>query len=257
MSEKTISFKNSKDVNLTASLWAAESESVVILAHGSGSNRYANGRFKGLAQALQQNGYDVLSFDFSGHGQSDDYVFDTATSVEDVKAVIAYAKSQGYKKIALFGHSFGALSCFKALSSSIDTMISLGGVSGPVEWPWKPSYNPEQLEKIYQDGYITAPINDGLREVVKCSISVFDDIKAIDQIQLFKAITFPVFFIHGDADSEEQKLTKFSEQALPLLSRGSEVKIISGANHNFFDHMPEVISATTSWLEKHMPINKS
>lgn len=253
MIEKKISFKNSQNLNLIGSLWPADSDALIIMSHGSGSNRYANGRFKEIALALQSGGYNILSFDFSGHGESDDTVFNTAGSVEDVKAAITYAKDQGYKRIALFAHSFGAFSCLKSCPE-VETMIFLGGVSGPIEWPWKPNYTSDQLKKIYDDGYITAPINDGLREVIKCGISAFDDIEAIDQKALLSSITCSVLMIHGDADSEERKLAEFSKKALSFLPKDSEVKIISGANHGFFDHIPKVIDVIKAWCNKELPL---
>ncbi len=44
----------------------------VLLAHGFSSNRMGNNRmFVELARALAAEGFDVVSFDRAGHGESD------------------------------------------------------------------------------------------------------------------------------------------------------------------------------------------
>ena len=252
-----VSFINSNNLKIVGSLWKAPSTSIVIMAHGSGSNRYARGLFEKIAIALQAEDYNVLSFDFSGHGASDDAIFNTVHAIDDLQAAIKYSKVQGYKKIALFGHSFGALPCLEVSSQDIKTMILLGALVGPVDWKWKENYTAEQLQQIYKDGYITTPVNDGPRATIKTDVHIFDEILAIDQKKLLGKVHCPVLIIHGAADQGEKDLLVFSQRAMSLLPAGSELKIIHGAGHLFLDHIRQVITLTKQWLTQHFPVKGS
>jgi pimeloyl-ACP methyl ester carboxylesterase len=248
-----VNFKNSKNISLVGSLWQTDSDAIIVMAHGSGSNRFARGLYEKLAIALQAEHYNVLSFDFSGHGESGDVIFNTQRSVEDLEAALQYVRNQGYKRIALFGHSFGSLTCLKFFSPDIETMILLGALTGPVNWKWKEYYTPEQLQQIEKDGYITSEVNDGLRATIKTDVHVFQEILSINQQELLKHVTCPVLMIHGD-DQDEQNLLEFSKKALSLLPAGSELKIIPGASHIFLDHSNEVIKLSKDWYSKHFPL---
>lgn len=247
-----VTFKTNKGLKIVASFWPATSDAIIIIAHGSGSNRYGRGLLEKICLALQSEKYNVLSFDFSGHGESDDAIFNTAHAIEDLKAAISYAKKQDFKRIALFGHSFGALPCLEVASREIKTMVLLGALTGPVEWQWKHNFTPEQLAQIYKDGYITTQVNNGLRKTIKTDVHIFDEILAIDQKELMRKVTCPVLIIHGDADEGEKDLLVFSHKSLQLLPQGSELTVIPGAGHLFLEHVTPVIELTTKWYKKHL-----
>src|SRR5581483_4257185 len=105
---KTVSFKNSNQLKLVGSLWTADSDAIIIMAHGSSSNRFGRGMLEKVAIALNKENYNVLSFDFSGHGESDDEIFTAAKSLIDLAAAVKFAKAQGYRRFSFFGHSIGA-----------------------------------------------------------------------------------------------------------------------------------------------------
>jgi pimeloyl-ACP methyl ester carboxylesterase len=251
---KTVTFNNSNNLRIVASFWPAASDAIVIMSHGSGANRHARGLFEQIAVALQLDGYNVLAFDFSGHGESDDAIFNTMHAITDLKAAIDYAHQQGFKRIALFGHSFGALPCLEVASANIKTMVLLGALVGPVDWKWKENYSTEDLGKIFKEGYITSSVNDGSRSIIKTDVHIFEEILAIDQKKLLSKVHCPVLIIHGNADQGEKDLLPFSQKALKLLPHGSELEIIPGAGHLFLDHVAEVIALTRAWCQKFFKI---
>jgi pimeloyl-ACP methyl ester carboxylesterase len=108
------------------------------------------------------------------------------------------------------------------------------------------------LEQIYKDGYITTLVNDGLRDIIKTDVRIFDEILAIDQKKLLSKVECPILIIHGNADQAEKDLSEFSFKALPLLPRGSDIKIIAAADHLFLDHATEVIAMSLEWYQKHV-----
>jgi len=255
-----ISFKNSRGLTLVGTLWQASSDCIIIMVHGSDGNKLANGLFPKIALALQEENYNVLTFDFSGHGESDDDIFSLKKSIDDLLSAIEYATSHGYKKIILFGHSFGALTCLEALAlrseasrrvrlSSIKTMILLGGMTGPVHWKWEDFCSPDELKIIQNNGYAITEVNDDFRKIVKSDIGILDELAQVDQEKIMSTINCPVLLIHGDADQLESGFLELSKKALLLLPKESELKIIPGASHTFLDKIAEIITLTKTWLK--------
>lgn len=249
-----IYFKNTHGVLLAGYLWKNNSKTVIILAHGSSSNKKARGFFEALAPLLQAQGHSILTFDFAGHGESEDTVFTLEKSVDDVHAAVDFCTKAGYETILLFGHSSGAYGCLKAFTPKIKTMILVGALSGPVDWKLEDKCTSEHLKEAKHTGQITLKVNDGYRDTLKISGKIFDEIAKIDQQKLFAPVTCPILFIHGDSDQDELDLQKYSQQALKLLPPSCQLTIIPGASHLFTESVPAVNLLTAEWLMKHLPI---
>ncbi|MBF0505116.1 MAG: alpha/beta fold hydrolase [Candidatus Omnitrophica bacterium] len=105
----------------------------VILAHGffNAKDAYI---FREIAKALTAN-YDVIAFDFRGHGKSSGLFTWTARECADLRCVIAYVKKCKYESIGLMGFSLGAaISLIEtAQNPDIKTVIA---VSAPYDL-WK------------------------------------------------------------------------------------------------------------------------
>jgi pimeloyl-ACP methyl ester carboxylesterase len=110
---------------------------VVILAHGFFNAKDAY-LFREIAKALAVH-YDVVAFDFRGHGKSSGLFTWTSRECADLEAVIAYVKEQGYGSIGLMGFSLGAaISLIEAAQNpDIKTVIA---VSAPYDF-WKIDYH--------------------------------------------------------------------------------------------------------------------
>jgi len=59
-----ITFINSRNLKLVGNLFPTNSKSIIIFAHGFISDKRSKGRFPRLTEALNQCGYNVLTFDF-------------------------------------------------------------------------------------------------------------------------------------------------------------------------------------------------
>ncbi len=79
---------------------------VIVLAHGFFNTKDAH-IFREMAKVLAVH-YDVVAFDFRGHGKSSGFFTWTAKESVDLRAVIEYAKSCGYEAVGLMGFSLGA-----------------------------------------------------------------------------------------------------------------------------------------------------
>jgi pimeloyl-ACP methyl ester carboxylesterase len=79
---------------------------VVIVCHGGARNKDIYASVTTCEYLFQD--YDVITFDFRGHHESGGKWSGDGSTHLDVKAVIAYARGQGYQKIGVVGWSFGA-----------------------------------------------------------------------------------------------------------------------------------------------------
>jgi pimeloyl-ACP methyl ester carboxylesterase len=249
-----VSFKNSRGLTLAGSFFHGSSNAIVIMAHGATSNRLWGGKFEKIATALCNAGYSVLSFDFSGHGESEDDIITLGKAADDLKSAIAFVKEHEFERIALFGHSLGAFACLSSFCPEVETMVLIGGLTGPVEWKWEEMCTPEQLEELKKKGYASQLVNDGLRETVRVDAKILADILEIDQETLLKNITCPVLVVHGDTGQQELDLLAFSKKALSFLPKESQLKIIEGAPHSFTENAEEIAELTTEWLKSHFSL---
>jgi alpha-beta hydrolase superfamily lysophospholipase len=77
----------------------------VVVCHGISANM---GAFVGVAPFLHRAGFNVLFFDFRGHGASPGHTASFGWhESEDVRAACKYLRSRGQDKIALYGFSMG------------------------------------------------------------------------------------------------------------------------------------------------------
>jgi len=244
-----VSFKNSKGLTLRGNLWPASSKSIIIMAHGSGSNRFASGLFTDLAKRLNEKNYNILVFDFSGHGKSTDTIFTLNQSVDDVASAIHFVKKNGYENIMLLGHSLGAYACLKNYSPTIKRMVLIGGLTGPVDWSWEDMCTKEQINNMKKTGYIEAEVNDGLRAKLKIDGKLLDDLRAINEKELLQDVKCPVLIIHGDADQQERDLYKSTRKGIDYFPSKPDIKCIKGASHSFLEKLRDLISLVVPWLQ--------
>ncbi len=79
--------------------------SLVIIAHGG--FRSKDLLIKALMAAWLSEDFDVIGFDFRGHGESGGEWTGDGRTVADLKAVVDFAKQKGYQKIGVYGRSMG------------------------------------------------------------------------------------------------------------------------------------------------------
>src|SRR3989338_1961953 len=103
---------------------------VVIIAHGFFNSKDAL-LLKDLAQSLGDQ-YDVIVFDFRGHGQSRGLFYWTTKEQLDLEAVLKFAHQQ-YPKVGVIGFSLGAAISL-VVDAKTDLIDSLVSVSAPTEF---------------------------------------------------------------------------------------------------------------------------
>ena len=253
-----ITFQNSKGINLVGNLFKANSDAIVIMAHGFTSDRSSNGRFDKMADALKKDGYNVLFFDFSGCGESDDAVLSAENELDDLLSAIQFVKSQGLKRIALLGYSLGSLICLRAFSDDVSTIILFGALTGPMNYNWENYHSISQLSDLKRKGQFAIKVKSKWRkEVVICQQTLLD-FEQIDQNKLLSRVTCPVLIIHGNSkdDDEELQLLENSKAGMRYLPDDSKLEVIEGANHGFQEQYEQVIDLARKWFAKYFKLEE-
>ena len=247
-----VTFTNSNNLTLVGNLYPSVSVAIIIMCHGFTSNKYSKGRFERLIKAFNKSSFSALAFDFSGCGESDDDSLTVDKEVDDLRSAIIFAKSKGYKRIALYGHSLGSLICLKCYNPEIITMVLSGALTDSMHYNWDEFFTEVQMKELKEKGYITEPTPDDVRKTIVIDKQMLIDFESIDQKELLKNITCPVLIIHGNNDDEETLLCEISKRGMVLLSEGSKLEIIDGANHSFLEHYDILIDLSNEWFVKHI-----
>lgn len=187
---KEIILKTSDKVNIAANYYKHRRDKVVIIAPGWCMTKDSKA-FQQIAEFFAKD-FDVISFDFRGHGKSEGLYTFTAREIMDMDTVIRFARKNRYDKIYLAGFSLGAaLSLIYASKSRfIDKVIA---VSAPSDFSkienemWKKEAWGETFKKFEFDRF--------------ASIRPYPlPLKKTKPIDIVEKINCPTLFIAGEKD---------------------------------------------------------
>jgi len=247
---KQVTFKNSRSQTLVGNLYTANSKSIVILSHGFTGDKSEWGHFDRVAEALSEVNYNALAFDFSGCGESDDDTLTVAKQVDDLSSAIEYAKSLGYQKIGLFGHSLGGLIALKNHDKGIETMVLTAPVTDKVKYDWSERYTKGQLDELKDQGYLTKVRDEGVRNTFLIDKRMLKDRESVNQKEILENVKCPVLIIHGNKD--ESVPVEDSINAIKQLSPDSRLEVIDGMDHYMKEEYDEVVDKTLRWFQDHL-----
>lgn len=249
-----ITFPNSRTLTLVGNFHLSSPHSIIIMCHGFTSDKSSRGRFDRFAKHFHEMGYSVLAFDFSGCGESDDDRLTLARLVDDLQSAIAFVKSRGYTRIALYGHSLGSRVCLESCTPEITTMVLTGAGTGPVTYNWDEHFTADQMRELTATGCITEHRLTGPRKTIVIDKQMLRDFEDFSQEALLSAVKCPVLIIHGNNDWEEKLLSAITRQGMKWLPPESRLEIIDGAEHNFLNHLSIVETLASDWYRKHFPL---
>lgn len=187
---QSFKIKTEDNVNIAFNYYRQGFEEAVIIAPGWCMTKDSNA-FKQIAEMFSQF-YDIISFDFRGHGKSGGMYTFTAKELLDMDCIVKFAIECGYKKIYPAGFSLGAAVSliYAAQNDSINKVIA---VSAPADFDkienkmWKKEAWGETFKKFELDRFASIrPYPVPLKKI-----------KPIDIIENIKA---PVLFIAGEKD---------------------------------------------------------
>jgi pimeloyl-ACP methyl ester carboxylesterase len=198
---------------------------VVIIAPGFYNNKDTF-LFKKITEAFAKE-YDVIVFDFRGHGESSGLFSWTVHEEKDLQAIITYAKDNHYYKIGVIGFSCGAAIALIVASNHQD-IDSLIAVSAPADLG---SMNYHFWEKdMWKDLLLNFGIK-GKGKGIRPGNAFLKKIRPIDIVD--KISPTPILFVHGEKDwlvkpSHSQRLFERARppKALAIIKDGGHAERI-------------------------------
>ncbi|MCA9034956.1 MAG: alpha/beta hydrolase [Planctomycetaceae bacterium] len=182
---ETVTFKNSFGTKLRGWYFTAEeSKQTILFCMGNTGNISL---MLPYARILQDGGFDVLLFDYSGFGSSEG-IASVTTLLEDTSAAFDFlqtAKSRPAEQIGIFGVSLGTLSALTVAADKQPGVVILEDVFSPAQQlkTWLP--NRQHLPKIQQ-----------------LALSSMENLilPAVDPQRNISRLRCPVFLMHGIED---------------------------------------------------------
>lgn len=204
-------------IGISASHFLSGKPDVCILAHGFMGSKQRPYITK-LAQTLSKH-FDVMTFDFRGHGKSGG-VSNGAEEFYDIKAVIDYAKSQGYEKIALVGFSLGGIQGIyvAARFHDVDALVTVG--------------TPADAKSIVPNaGWLFWMANNPLgRLVLRIWVRLGDAPEFPKPVTVIEQVSpVPILIVHGSNDTLVD--VKEAELLYQKAKEPKELVIIEGMDH--------------------------
>ncbi len=246
---KRVVFKNSRNQSLIGHFYSSKSKSAIIMSHGIGGDKSEDGKFDKIAQSLNESNFNVLTFDFSGFGESCNEIVTLNKMTDDLKSAINFMKLKGYKKIGLFGWSIGGLVSLKCFET--ETMFLWAPITNRINYDWwKKHYSSNQLKELKDEGRIIKIIEKGIRKNIILDYQLVNDLENINQKDLLKNVNCPILIVHGKKDNSISYTN--SEQAIKLLSKDSKLKLIDDADHGFCGYMDIIIKLSKDWFLNHL-----
>jgi uncharacterized protein len=189
---RSFTLKTGEGKHIAVKHYQRGGSAVVILAHGFFNNQNVY-LFKKMALDLYDR-YDVVTFDFRGHGASDGLFGWTSKETEEMDLVLSYVREHGYRNIGLLGFSLGGAQVLIAASEhrDIDSVIA---VSPPFDF-WQIDFHfwePEMLNDLKLNiGF--KGVGKGIRPGNPFGVKI----RPLDVVDAISPT--PVLFIHGERD---------------------------------------------------------
>lgn len=252
--ENATSFKNSKGQKLAGVLHLPENVKnapAIILCHGFGGDKIGKYRLRvRIARELCRNGFAVLRFDFSGHGDSDGELEDISITQEldDLECAISFLKSRpevNKEKIGIAGHSLGGEIAIleTAKNKELKAVVLLA-----------PTLD-YKLNKLmggcFEDALALAK-KQGFAERAshKVKKQYYEEMQKFKPLIEVKKINAPLLVLHGTADDKVDILG--SKELVEKANEPKKLVIIETADHYFagYDNTMRVIKETTEWFSR-------
>ncbi len=249
-------FYNSQGINICAVFHKHTGKATsgyVLLTHGIINDKDEDGNFIKLAKKLNQKGYDVLRFDFRGHGESSGKSEDVTIAGElaDLEASVQKFDDlvRARPRYVIIASSFGAVSSIVYTSANRDRVDKLV-LWNPVldfektflkaETPWgKTFFNKNGYEELNTKGYITVPQTE-----FRFGKRLIEEFKQIKPYQLSKKFDLPVLTIHGTEDTAVPYSVSKQYGVPNKLSKFISHK----CDHSFVGIEDTVINETVKWV---------
>ncbi|MGZ4144717.1 MAG: alpha/beta hydrolase [Actinomycetota bacterium] len=180
-------------VRLAGTRLGANEETAIVIAHGFMGYR-TKPRWRILAEGLARH-FTVYTFDMRGHGQSSGACTGGEKEMNDVHAVVRYARSRGHRRVVSVGGSLGGIAVVleAAEHRDVDAVVA---ISTPAEWGTSDSKMVRRMTWVF-----TSPVGRRLaRHVMGTRINLEWGNPPAPADIVGKIAPAPILIIHGADD---------------------------------------------------------
>jgi uncharacterized protein len=246
LSYSLVSFP-SRDGLMLRGWWfaTAPEQPVIIILHGIAAHRAEPAeRVFGITRELIDQGYNILTFDFRGHGESEgEHTSAGLYEKNDLLGAIDFIRKKGISgKIGVLGFSMGAAISLLTAAESQDIAAvvadsSFVDIVSILKW------------KLSRWSFLSKLIIPFLTFFARLMYRF--DITGVKPLEAIRSISVPVFIIHGGRDrvipvEHAYRLKKACKNLNDLLW------VVPEANHTgaFFIHTEEYLSKVINFFHK-------
>ena len=234
-------------LSYTLSINDSNSPYLVILIHGTCGDK-DNLFFPRLAEGLM---FNTLRFDFEGNGNSGGkFMFGGfSREVDQIRSVVAWARGQAFKVVALVGHSKGGNLVLMYSSRYGDVPLVIP-ICGRMDMSILPAVVAPILDQVNEKGSGVIEFRgkqftidkEGVQERIQVNMR-----KVTEKVKTW------VFVIHGTNDEVTQ--VKDSEDLEIALGKYCfERCVIEGADHFFREFGEELVNNINNFFKKSVPL---
>jgi putative redox protein len=252
MSPQNLTFKNSEGVSLSARLELPAHQhphTYALFAHCFTCSKQFTA-VRNIARALTLEGVGVLSFDFTGLGESEGDFADTnfSSNIEDLVQAAAFLADQYDAPSLLIGHSLGGAAVLRAAHEipSVKAVATIGAPDAPDHVQHLFS---DQADAIAAEGLAEVKIADRPFTVKK---QFLEDIRTHNLEPYIKRLDRALLVLHSPQDTIVgiENARKIYEAAMHPKSYIS----LDGADHLLTDKKDSryVGSVIASWAERYL-----
>lgn len=173
-------------------------EHFALIAHCFTCNKNFNG-VRNIAKAMTASGFGVLSFDFTGLGNSDGNFSDTnfSTNVEDVVSAAGYLQKKYNAPGLIIGHSFGGPAAICA-AAKMPSVKAVATVAAPAEVDHVKHLIQNEIDLIDEKGKATVML-DGRPFTIKNQF--LNDLSKYDLPEVLRELRKAILIIHSPHDT--------------------------------------------------------
>ncbi len=154
---------------------------------------------RALATGIEDGGYAVLRFDFTGLGESDGDFAETSltTNVGDLAAATRYMRLRGFGSCAMVGHSLGGAAALLAAGDTPD-VSAVATVAAPS--------SADHVRQLFDEDDIETALSSGRIHVkiagrpFQISGDFFKDLRRHSTLDHITNLRRPLLVVHGTAD---------------------------------------------------------
>ncbi|WKV13859.1 bifunctional alpha/beta hydrolase/OsmC family protein [Marivirga harenae] len=200
MKKENIQFEGSTGDKLSAAIhFPADDQphNYVIFAHCFTCNKNLNA-VRNIILSMTKKGFAVLSFDFTGLGQSEGEFSDTnfSSNIDDLIKASNYLKENYREASLLIGHSLGGAAVLMA-ADLIDSVAAIATIGAPAEADHVLNLIEDKKEEILKKG--EAKVNIGGRPF-KIKKQFLDDLQSKDNLKKIKDLRKALLILHSPQD---------------------------------------------------------